>query len=177
MVNSWCHVLPKIKKDGVVLNIPRPVITDSIPVVLRNGTTSRRLLVGAYCRGKLMGEKALTIEENLEARVGLKPQVGVGGVVDVNDVDLLVLPADAAEFPISSAVEQQSAAAREIARNVQEAATRTGEVSTNISGVNAAAAETGGAAQNVLEAARQLAQQSDALQGEVGRFLTALKAC
>ena len=77
---------------------------------------------------------------------------------------------------ISSAVEQQSAAAREIARNVQEAATRTGEVSGNIGGVNAAAAETGGAAQNVLEAARQLAQQSDALQAEVGRFLTALKA-
>jgi methyl-accepting chemotaxis protein len=77
---------------------------------------------------------------------------------------------------ISGAVEQQSAAAREIARNVQEAATRTGEVSTNIGGVNAAAAETGGAAHNVLEAAGQLAQQSDALQAEVGRFLTALKA-
>jgi len=90
--------------------------------------------------------------------------------VTINDISKIATS-------ISGAVEQQSAAAREIARNVQEAATRTGEVSTNIGGVNTAAAETGGAAHNVLEASRQLAQQSEALHVEVGRFLTALKAC
>jgi len=47
---------------------------------------------------------------------------------------------------IATAVEQQGSATLEIARNVQEAARGTGEVSANISGVRQAASETGAAA-------------------------------
>jgi len=77
---------------------------------------------------------------------------------------------------IASAVEQQDAATQEIARNVQQAAVGTNEVSQNIGGVSTAAGETGAAASLVLEASSALARQADELRGEVDRFLAGVKA-
>jgi len=72
---------------------------------------------------------------------------------------------------IASAVEAQSAATAEIARNVQQAATGTGQVSANIGAVTLAAAETGSAAADVLTSARALSRQAADLKGVVGTFL------
>jgi methyl-accepting chemotaxis protein len=77
---------------------------------------------------------------------------------------------------VASAVEEQGAATQEIARNVQEAATGTSEVSENISGVTQAAASTGGASTQVLDAANELSQQSETLRARVETFLSAIKA-
>ena len=77
---------------------------------------------------------------------------------------------------IAAAVEQQGAAAQEIARNVQQAAASTSEVSENIGGVTRAASTTGDAAQLVFKAANELARQSGSLRGEVDRFLADIKA-
>jgi methyl-accepting chemotaxis protein len=71
---------------------------------------------------------------------------------------------------VAAAVEQQGAATQEIARNVQEAARGTNEVSVNIVGVTDAAGKTGHAAGALLDAAGDLAEQSDLLRGEVDRF-------
>jgi methyl-accepting chemotaxis protein len=49
-------------------------------------------------------------------------------------------------------------------------------VSSNIAGVTQAAAETGGAAKQMLGAAQELAQQSDTLRTEVDRFLSRIRA-
>ncbi len=72
---------------------------------------------------------------------------------------------------IALSVEQQSAATQEIARNVEQAAAGTAEVSSTITGVQQAAATTGGAATIVLDAARQLAQQAKKARTEVDTFL------
>jgi methyl-accepting chemotaxis protein len=77
---------------------------------------------------------------------------------------------------IAAAVEQQGAATQEIARNVQQAAIGTNEVSQNIGGVSTAAGETGAAANLVLEASRALTRHADELRGEVDRFLAGVKA-
>jgi methyl-accepting chemotaxis protein len=77
---------------------------------------------------------------------------------------------------IASAVEEQSAATREIARNVQEAAEGTGQVSSNIVGVNRAAGETGVAAGHVLNSAEELGKQAQTLRAEVGSFLANIRA-
>jgi methyl-accepting chemotaxis protein len=68
-------------------------------------------------------------------------------------------------------VEEQSAATGEIARNVQQAAQGTQEVSSNITGVTSAAGETGAAATQVLEAAQGLSERGEELQGEIEKFL------
>ncbi len=77
---------------------------------------------------------------------------------------------------IASAVEQQDAAAREIAQNVQMAAAGTDEVSSNIAGVRESVTETGAAARAVLVAAEGLARHSSTLECQVGDFLVRVEA-
>ncbi|MBI5120472.1 MAG: HAMP domain-containing protein [Rhodospirillales bacterium] len=77
---------------------------------------------------------------------------------------------------IASAMEEQSAATGEIARNVEQAAAGTREVTDNVTGVQAAAGQTGHAAQSVLGASQDLNVQSDQLSQAVSRFLTAVKS-
>ena len=88
----------------------------------------------------------------------------------------MVLTVGAGQFTISSAVEEQSAATQEIARNVQLAAVGTQEVSENIVGVQEVAKDTGSAANQVLEAVGGLSDQSDVLRGKIDEFLTQIRA-
>ncbi len=77
---------------------------------------------------------------------------------------------------IAAAVEQQGAATQEIARSVQQAAVGTSEVSATIGGVTQAVDTVGGQAAQVLDAANALTGEAATLQGEVARFLTAIRA-
>ncbi len=77
---------------------------------------------------------------------------------------------------IAAAVEEQGAATREIARNVQQAAIGTGAVAADIGDVSRGASETGAASSQVLASARALAQEGDSLTAEVGKFLTTVRA-
>ncbi len=77
---------------------------------------------------------------------------------------------------VASAVEEQGAATAEIARNIQEAAAGTQEVSSHIVGVSAAAGESGKTAEDVLSSTERLTAESEALSGEVDRFLSQIKA-
>ena len=77
---------------------------------------------------------------------------------------------------IAAAVEEQGAATGEISRNAQEAAGGTQQVNTNIAGVSEAAAKTGTSAGQVLDAAKELSQQSETLRGVVDSFLTDVRA-
>ncbi|SCA56793.1 Methyl-accepting chemotaxis protein [Candidatus Terasakiella magnetica] len=77
---------------------------------------------------------------------------------------------------ISIAVEEQGTATVEISKNVQEAANGTVEVTKNIENVNLAAAETGSAANLVLEASSGLNSQANSLKGVVQQFLQQVRS-
>jgi methyl-accepting chemotaxis protein len=77
---------------------------------------------------------------------------------------------------IAAAVEEQTAATREIARNVEHAAQGTSHVTENIHAVSEAASQTGTAAAGVLGSAEDLAHQSDLLKNELERFVAAVRA-
>ena len=77
---------------------------------------------------------------------------------------------------IAASVEAQGAATREIARNVQEAANGANAVSSNITGVNEAAHETGIVSGEVLASAEKLGRQAGALRADVDRFLANIRA-
>jgi len=77
---------------------------------------------------------------------------------------------------IAASVEQQGAATREITRNVQEAANGASAVSSNITGVNEAAHETGAVSIEVLASAEKLGCQAAALRADVDRFLANIRA-
>jgi methyl-accepting chemotaxis protein len=77
---------------------------------------------------------------------------------------------------IAAAVEEQGAATREIARNIQHAAGGTSEVSSNIVGVSSASTEAGTAATEVLTASGALRREADVLRAEIDAFLENIRA-
>jgi methyl-accepting chemotaxis protein len=77
---------------------------------------------------------------------------------------------------IAAAVQEQGAAANEIATNVLHAAQSTEQVARNIGEVNRGAGETGAASSQVLDSARALSQQGSRLKLEVDQFLTTVRA-
>jgi len=77
---------------------------------------------------------------------------------------------------IAAAVEEQSAATSEIARNVQQTARGTQQVTDTIVGVSTAAAETGVEAHQVLASAKSLTKEAKTLHEEVEAFLSGVRA-
>jgi len=72
---------------------------------------------------------------------------------------------------VAQAVHEQSAATGEIARNVDQAAVGTHDVTSTIGGVEAAARETGAAAEQISTSANDLSEQASLLRNQVHRFL------
>ncbi|HZH26589.1 MAG TPA: methyl-accepting chemotaxis protein [Azospirillaceae bacterium] len=92
---------------------------------------------------------------------------GIGAtVVQINEITTTV----------ASAVEEQGAATREIAGNIQQAAAGTREVSRNINVVMTAAEEAGAASGQLLGAAQGLARDADRMRREVNAFLAKIQA-
>ena len=92
---------------------------------------------------------------------------GIGGTIrKINEIAAI----------IAAAVEEQSAATREISANVQEAARGTQQVDSNMSQVSEGANETGAAANQVLASAKELSLQSSSVQAEVEKFLTQVRS-
>ena len=77
---------------------------------------------------------------------------------------------------IAGATEEQGTVSQEIARNVAEAATGTGEVSKNVMGVKEASDLTDDEAAHVLQFAQDLSAQSDELRSHVDRLLASMRA-
>jgi methyl-accepting chemotaxis protein len=76
---------------------------------------------------------------------------------------------------IAAAVEEQGAATQEIARNVQQAAIGTTDVSTNIAGASQAAGQSSALAARVLGAAGDLSRHGTALAERVDSFLAGIR--
>jgi methyl-accepting chemotaxis protein len=76
---------------------------------------------------------------------------------------------------IASAVEEQGASTREIARNVEQAAKGTAQVSSNIADVNRHASETGAASVDMLTSAQSLSREGSQLKVEMERFLNMVR--
>lgn len=77
---------------------------------------------------------------------------------------------------IANLVDNQKIAAEDIAANVKAAAEGTEQVSSNIAGVSKAAADTGGAAISVLQAASRLSDEASAIKEDVVQFLDKMRA-
>lgn len=114
--------------------------------------------------------------EDIAAQIGGIQQETQGAVASIDRIAATIADISQIAATIAAAIEEQGAATQEIARNVQEAASGTGEVTTNIAGVSRAVADTGQAATNVLGASAELNRQSDSLRRQVAEFLAGVKA-
>ncbi|MCI0639016.1 MAG: alpha-2-macroglobulin, partial [Gemmataceae bacterium] len=80
---QYSYLLPKVKPDGVVLRIPQGVADDTINVQVTSAGKNRDLLIGAYCRGKLLDHVFVEAKADKPAGVTLRPTHGIGGVFRV----------------------------------------------------------------------------------------------
>ncbi len=96
-------------------------------------------------------------------------------VVSMSDIGEVIRKVDEISSAIASVMEEQGAATQEIARNVQEAASGTDEVAKSIVGVNQASHRAGEASGQVMEAAGELARQSEVMKTVVDEFLVHLR--
>jgi methyl-accepting chemotaxis protein len=92
---------------------------------------------------------------------------GIGGTLE---------RANAGSSAIAAAVEQQQATMQEVVRNVAQMAEGSAGVTASIAQVRSHAGEAGAAADEVAAAARRLSADAEALRGEVGAFLSGLRA-
>jgi methyl-accepting chemotaxis protein len=141
----------------------------------RAGETGRGFAVVANEVKSLASQTAKATDE-ISAQVGAMQDATAEAVQAIEGIGRTIGIINEITSAISIAVDQQGSATQEIARNVQEAALGTGQVSSNIAAVNYAAEKTGVASNGVLASAEQLSNQAANLRADVDRFLANIRA-
>ena len=124
---------------------------------------------------KSLAQQTTSATEAIRTQIGHVQGTTAEAVHAIQGVAVIVEELGVIATMIAAAVEEQGAATAEIARNVQQTAASTGTVTANIASVSHTAGETGKAAGQVLDAARDLSLQAVGLSDEVGRFVSAVR--
>jgi methyl-accepting chemotaxis protein len=141
----------------------------------RAGEAGRGFAVVASEVKSLASQTAKATEE-IRTQIASMQQVTTSAVGAIQGIGRIIGEINDVTTTIAAAVEEQGAATREIARNIQHAAGGTSEVSSNIVGVSTASAKAGAAATEVLGASDALRREADMLRGEIDAFLNNMRA-
>jgi methyl-accepting chemotaxis protein len=141
----------------------------------RAGESGRGFAVVASEVKALANQTAKATEE-ISGQVAAMQQSTSDAVAAINGITQTIAQMSEITVSISTAVEQQGNATRQIARNIQQVATGSSEINAHIGGVTTAAAATGTAASDVLANARELDNQSGMLRNAVDGFLAKVRA-
>ncbi|WP_313388694.1 methyl-accepting chemotaxis protein [Rhodospirillum rubrum] len=125
---------------------------------------------------KSLANQTARATDDITQQIG-SVQTATGAAVQaINEIATTIGEINEISANIAAAMEQQGAATQEIARNVEQAATGTDQVTRNIHGVNRTVDDTGHSAQEVLNAATRLRDESAAMQTLVTTFLDKVRA-
>jgi len=125
---------------------------------------------------KSLAEQTAKATDEIRTQISSMQEVTASAVGAIRSIGTTISEINEVTTAIAAAVEQQGAATREIARNIQHAASGTSEVSSNIIGVSQASNEAGTAAGEVLNASGELRREADTLRAEVDAFLLNIRA-
>jgi len=141
----------------------------------RAGESGKGFAVVASEVKALAGQTTKATQE-ITAQIASIQGATEGAVEAVREIGKIIGQMSAISNSVAAAVEEQGAVTQEIARSVQEAALGTQQVSGSITDVRSGACETRSSASRVLDAAQELARQSDRLSAEVATFLGGMRA-
>jgi methyl-accepting chemotaxis protein len=141
----------------------------------RAGEAGRGFAVVASEVKTLAGQTAKATEE-IAGQIADIQGVTKDSIVAIKDIGSIIERVAEIATSITSAVEEQHAATREIAYNVQEAAQGTDNVTEKIKNLEIDASETGTAANWVFSFASQLAAEGNSLKAKVETFLRTVRA-
>jgi methyl-accepting chemotaxis protein len=141
----------------------------------RAGESGRGFAVVASEVKALANQTAKATEE-ISGQVAAMQQSTGDAVAAINGITQTIAQMSEITVSISAAIEEQGAATREIARNIQSVAAGSSEINSHIGGVTTAAEATGSAASEVLSNARELDNQSSMLRSAVDGFLAKVRA-
>ena len=125
---------------------------------------------------KSLAEQTSKATAEISAQIGGMQGSTEDAVVAISNVGRTIGDINGIAAAIVAAVEEQGATTAAVARNVQQAAMGTNEVTTNIAAVLQAAEVSSSAATQVLSSASELARQSETLRGEVRKFVDHVRA-
>ena len=125
---------------------------------------------------KALANQTARATDDIQAKVLEIQQFTGSTVTAVQGIGATITSVSDIATAIASAVEQQSAATKDIGANIQQAARHTAEVNSNIAGVAQTVGQTGTAASGVLEAASGLVRETVKLRNEVEDFLSTVRA-
>ena len=125
---------------------------------------------------KSLANQTANATDEIRSQIIAMQQVTTSAVGAIRNIGSTISEINEVTTAIAAAVEQQGAATREIARNIQHAAGGTSEVSTNIVGVSDASQRAGTAASEVLDASGTLRREADRLRDEINTFLGSIRA-
>ncbi|WP_316171781.1 methyl-accepting chemotaxis protein [Bradyrhizobium sp. SZCCHNRI1058] len=125
---------------------------------------------------KTLATQTAKATEEIGAQIAAVQAETAAAVQSIGMICTTIQEVDEISTIIASSIAQQDAATREIAGNVNVVAGKTQDVTRNIAGVTSGVVQTGHAANEVLSAAGELAQQSTRLRSEVNQFLAHIRA-
>ena len=119
---------------------------------------------------KSLANQTAKATEDISVQIASIQEVARGSAEALNGIGATIGRINDIVITVAAAVEQQTAATQEIARNVHEAARGTRSVTETIGSVTGGASETGSLAEEVLGAAGNLHREADRLRESVDQF-------
>ncbi len=125
---------------------------------------------------KALAEQTAQATEDIRRQIEAMQGAATSSVAAIGGISQTIGEMARVTGEVAAAVEAQGEATREMMRGTETAAQHTAAASTQLEQVSARAVATGGAATNLLAAAKVLAQQSTVLHDESRRFVASVRA-